>query len=124
MRKVELDLKEDQNKKMFDLVEKRQKIADRAIEIQEEFKKLGEELKQREHEMNRLQDKSRPTILEYSEQWELGDFEQITGVFIEEGKLFCHISDQVEDFKEMLRVQKKKEENKNEEQKDENTTDK
>jgi len=108
MEKRILELNTDENKLLFDLVKKRQAIADRAIAIQDEFKKLEEELKKKEHEMNRLQDKSRPIVEKFGKEWDLKEFEAISGVFIEDEKLCVHVADQIEDFKEMIREQRKK----------------
>jgi hypothetical protein len=97
---------------LIDILEKRGVLADRAIAIQEEFKKLGDELKIKEHEMNRLQDKSLPIVKGIEEGLKLAEFNFISKIDKEDGCLVVYVSDQIEDFKEMLKERAKASEEK------------
>lgn len=101
------------NDSLVAILEKRQEIFD---EIQKLNKKLETTAQKRTNlatEMDKLKEATAEIIK--NENIELGEFEIITAVTLIEGEAVLTIIDKVEEFKELVRESKAKQENKEEE---------
>lgn len=108
----EINLKIDSFK---NLTSKSDKLSSKIKELQEEFKieydKVKAEVESIEEEMKpylikleRYKDKINPIV--ESKGIELGEFEIVTSVLLEKGKVMVEITDLVESYKESLRAKK------------------
>jgi len=108
----EINVKIDSFKNLTD---KSDKLQEKIKELQEEFKieydKVKEEVIKIEGEMKpylikleRYKDKINPIV--ESKGIELGEFEMVTSILLEEGKVMVEIEDLVENYKENLRTNK------------------
>lgn len=96
MRKVEIN-----NNKLVKILERRAEILKLAREKQKEVEALQEEQAKLGHKMNKLKEKSKVIMDKMNP--ELEEFEIITRLFAEDGKAYCEVVNQVEEYKEMIR---------------------
>lgn len=108
----EINIKIDSFK---NLTSKSDKLSAKIKELQEEFKieydkvklevaKIEEEMKPYLIKLERYKDKINPIV--ESKGIELGEFEIVTSVALEKGKVMVEITDLVESYKESLRAKK------------------
>jgi hypothetical protein len=94
-----------ENDELKDLLIKRGEVVTEARVVDGKREKLVQELKKLGHKMERYKDKSAP-LLDLNEI-KLEEFEVITEVKYEDGKLKVFISDRIEEYREAIRTQKK-----------------
>jgi predicted RNase H-like nuclease (RuvC/YqgF family) len=99
MKKIEI-----KDSKLVKVLEERGLVLTKARELQKQVEKLQKDQQKLGYKMNRLKDKTTPFIEKHTP--ELKEFDYVARVFIEKGKAYMEIKNQVEDYKELLREKK------------------
>ena len=96
---------EIKNSKLVKLLEERGLVLTEAKEVQKQVEVLQKKQQKLGYKMDRLKDKTKPIIDKIEVEW--GEFEYIARLFVDNGKAYYEIKDQVQDYIDLLREKKK-----------------
>jgi len=98
------------NDKLKEILTEREVIVNKARELNLKKEKIEKEMVKSGYKMNKLRDKTSKII--DKENIELGEFDIIARVFVEDGECKVEIVDKIEEFKKALREDAKKDDSK------------
>lgn len=92
------------SKKLVKILEDRGEVLKEAKKVTKEVEKLQKEQQKLGYKMNRLKDKTEPIMEKEKESMDnMAEFDYVARIFIEDGKAYAEVKNQLEDYKEMLR---------------------
>ncbi len=103
MRKIDIKAKG-----LVDLLEKQGVIANEQHEINKQLIELDKERTKNGYKVQKIKDKMKPIIDGLMKDIELGEFEIVTNIMLEDGQPKMEILDQLEEYAKMLRENKEK----------------
>jgi len=95
---------EIKNNKLVGILKKREEIHGKLGEIMKELMALDKEKTKLGYKMDKLKDKTK--IIMDKERVEVGEYEIISRVYMEDGKAYCEVVDLVEEYKKALKEQR------------------
>lgn len=99
---MNVELKDD---KVIEILKSRTEIMDRIIEINEKLGTLDKERTKLGYKLDKLKEKTKVIMDNLNPHLE--EFEVITRIFLENGKAYYEVLDQIEEYKKALRESKK-----------------
>jgi uncharacterized protein YoxC len=87
--------------KLKAILEERGKVLEDAKKLQKEVEELQKNQAKLGYKMNRLKDKTQPLM--DKQNIELKEFDYVARLFVDKGKVYAEIKNQVEDYKQLLR---------------------
>lgn len=98
-----------ENKKLLELLQENEKIAEEINVKVEEWKKVDEWVKKQMNKQERIKEKIRPIVADYiKKNEELGEFEAVGSTKLIKGEAVITVVDLIELRKEQLRAEKQK----------------
>lgn len=95
--------------KLLKILNDKKNQADKAVKTTKEMQKLEKEYNKLVSKIKRLDEKSRPLIKKYIQDVNMGEFEEISRVFNEDGGWEIEIVDRLEQFKKQYKEMKENE---------------
>lgn len=93
-------------KQLVELLEKQAVIANEQNEINKQLIELDKERTKNGYKVQKIRDKMKPIIDTIIPTIELGEFEMVTNIKLEDGQPKMEIIDQLEEYAKMLRENK------------------
>lgn len=96
------------DKKLRKILEERAVVYKKIGEINKKIVTLDNERTKESYKMDRLKNKTAPIVEKHTPSFEMGEFEIVSRVFVENGTPQVEIIDLIDEYKESLRKDKKK----------------
>ena len=97
-----------EDEKIFKLLEKKKKLLDGGKKSIEELTRLNTEVEKVNNKIQKIKDQLNPLVKEREEEMDIGEFEVVATVEIEDNKINVTIVDEIEGYKQLLRERNEK----------------